>query len=52
LLLLKCVPAIAGILDAAGVSVIAGLLAVYGVALAMSSRKTALFGNRITFNTL
>ncbi len=40
-------PAVAGIPDAAGVSVVAGVLAVYGVALAMSSCKTALFGNRV-----
>ncbi len=45
-------PAVAGIPDAAGVSVVAGVIAVYGVALAMTSCMTALFGKRVTFNTL
>ncbi len=43
--------AVAGIPDAAGVSAVAGLLAVVGVVPAMSSCMTALFENCVTFNT-
>jgi hypothetical protein len=43
--------AVSGIPDAAGVSVVTGVLAVFGVVPAMSSCMTALFRNCVTFYT-